>query len=86
MSQSPIRAVFFDKLQKQFYEMIKSNPMFKDFETITVYALAINIVNSKKAEINKFLDARTYTLKEMDSAIRLVIQDYLIPEVEKLRI
>jgi hypothetical protein len=83
---SAIRDVFLKKVQSRFFGYLKAQPMFKDYKSSDLWKLSTEIVETKSAAIDRFLDEKKYALNETDAAIEATINEVLVPEISKLRI
>jgi len=81
-----LRKAFLDRLHTQFYSYLANHSTFKDWDTLTLYSLSLDIVSKKKNEINEYLDSKQFTIKDLDKATEIIIEKFLIPELERQRI
>lgn len=81
------RDAFFSRLRMFFMDYLQRNfGIFKDWGFIELLDLVDAIITSKRAEIEVFLDNSNYTLKDADSVMKYVTGEFLVPEIEKIKL
>lgn len=83
---SPIREAFLSRLETKLYNYLKSMRLFGDWDTAEIYQLASSLVQDQKKRINEYLDEHEYTVAESEKAADLIIKEFFIPMIEKLKI
>lgn len=68
------------------YNYLKSLKLFAGWDTGEVYQLAETLVHNQKTRINKYLDEHEYKVAESEKAAEEIIKEFIIPEIENLRI
>ena len=85
-SKPNVRKTFFSKLRTDFFVYLKSYPLLKEWGFTEIMQLTDSVIDAKRPEIVALLDEKKFTLKDVDQVTRLIISEYLAPEIEKIRI
>jgi len=83
---NPLRDAFLTRLRSRVYIYLKSHRMFSDWNTAELYQVSEGIVRENKERINEYLNQHEFTVADSEKAADNIMQKFLIPEIEKLRI
>jgi len=86
MEKTPIRRAFFSRLEGMLYGYLKTYPLLSDWNPQELYQLARGIIHTREAEIIAYLDANNFELKETDKVVGSIMEKFLLPAVQKIRI
>jgi hypothetical protein len=82
----PFRDAFLERLKTRFYEELKEHEVLSEWDATDLWDLADKMVQQKQSEINSYLDHNKVTLKGADFAMKEIIREILMPEIDSLRI
>jgi hypothetical protein len=81
---SAIREAILQRLQGRLFGYLKMQPSFKGWKSSDLWRLSTELVENNDKAVNSFLNEKNFSLGETDKAIDSVLEEVLVPEIEKL--